>query len=70
MIIDENGGEILNFKIKMPQLIPFHFLNQFVVPFFGLILLTAIIGMYFLPNTLNLQLVRVFITKLYSKNDK
>ena len=54
----------------MPQLIPFQFLNQFVVPFFGLILLTAIIGMYFLPNTLNLQLVRIFITKLNSKNDK
>ena len=54
----------------MPQLIPFKFLNQFIVPFFGLILLTVIIGMYFLPNTLNIQVTRQFITKLYNRSAK
>ena len=54
----------------MPQLIPFQFLNQFIVPFFGLILLTVIIGMYFLPNTLNIQVTRQFITKLYNRSNR
>ena len=48
----------------MPQLIPFHFLNEFLFSFYGLLALTFVLGLYFLPKTLNLQVIRVFITKL------
>ena len=48
----------------MPQLIPFHFLNEFSFSFYGLLLLTLVLGLYFLPTSLNLQVIRVFITKL------
>nr|YP_009722325.1 ATP synthase F0 subunit 8 [Morchella importuna]YP_010218625.1 ATP synthase F0 subunit 8 [Morchella brunnea]YP_010218628.1 ATP synthase F0 subunit 8 [Morchella brunnea]UYR51180.1 ATP synthase F0 subunit 8 [Morchella crassipes]QGN66727.1 ATP synthase F0 subunit 8 [Morchella importuna]UBU98364.1 ATP synthase F0 subunit 8 [Morchella brunnea]UBU98366.1 ATP synthase F0 subunit 8 [Morchella brunnea]UYR51187.1 ATP synthase F0 subunit 8 [Morchella crassipes] len=48
----------------MPQLVPFHFINQVT---FGFLLLTTIIyifSKYILPRFVRLFLTRTFITKL------
>lgn len=53
-----------NHHLKMPQLVPFHFINQVA---FGFIILTTIIfilSKYILPRFVRLNLVRIFITKL------
>ena len=48
----------------MPQLIPFHFVNEFTVTIIGLGILVVLVSYYFLPATMSNQLIRKFFTEL------
>ena len=48
----------------MPQLIPFHFVNEFTVAILVLGLLVVLVSYYFLPATLSNHLIRKFFTVL------
>lgn len=54
----------------MPQLLPFYFLNQLTFAFVILFILIFIFAKYILPTFVNLQVVRVYITKLSKLNKK
>lgn len=49
---------------KMPQLIPFYFVNQLVFSFITLFLLIYIFSKYILPLFTLQQVIRTYITKL------
>ena len=51
-------------NFDMPQLIPFHFVNEFTVAILGLGLLVVLVSYYFLPATLSNHLIRKFFTVL------
>ena len=51
----------------MPQLLPFHFLNQFTFSVFVLIVLVYVFSKYILPAYPLQQVIRVYITKLSSR---
>lgn len=56
-------SKYINFY-KMPQLVPFYFLNQLT---YGLLLITILLvlfAQYFLPMILRLYVSRLFISKL------
>nr|WBU10752.1 ATP synthase F0 subunit 8 [Malassezia caprae]WBU10848.1 ATP synthase F0 subunit 8 [Malassezia nana] len=48
----------------MPQLVPFYFVNQFSFLVFGLFVLVFVFSRYILPAFLELNVSRVYITKL------
>ena len=48
----------------MPQLMPFHYVNEFTVIVLGLGLLVVLVSYYFLPATLSNHLIRKFFTVL------
>ena len=52
----------------MPQLIPFHFVNEFTVTILGLGLLLVLVSYYFLRATLINNLLIKFFTFLYNLN--
>lgn len=52
---------------KMPQLIPFYFLNQLSFAFLVLISLIYIFSKYILPLFTFQQVIRMYITKLSNK---
>jgi F-type H+-transporting ATPase subunit 8 len=49
---------------KMPQLVPFFFVNQVIFAFILLVLMIYIFSKYILPNRLQLFITRLFISKL------
>jgi hypothetical protein len=58
-----NRISYLNFFF-MPQLAPFHFVNEFTVTVLGLGLLVVLVSYYFLPATMSNHLIRRFFTIL------
>ena len=54
---------------KMPQLIPFYFLNQLSFSFLTLLSLIYIFSKYILPLFTFQQVIRMYITKLSNKNN-
>ena len=58
----ENKNEY--FLRKMPQLVPFYFLNQLSFVLFGLFVLIFLFSRYILPAFVELNVVRLYITKL------
>ena len=52
----------------MPQLIPFYFLNQISFTFLILFILITLFSSYILPYFTAQQTIRLYITKLSSKN--
>ena len=50
--------------LKMPQLIPFYFINQLVFSFLTLLALIYVFSKYILPLFYFLQLVRMYIIHL------
>jgi F-type H+-transporting ATPase subunit 8 len=52
----------------MPQLLPFYFLNQLFFSFLTLFILVYLLSKYVLPLFTLQQVIRVYITKLNSKN--
>ncbi len=49
---------------KMPQLVPFYFMNQLTYGFLLMILLLILFSQFFLPMILRLYVSRLFISKL------
>lgn len=59
---------ILIYKLyKMPQLVPFFFLNQIFWGYLIILIIIYISSKYVLPRILSLYLSRTFITKLTNK---
>ncbi len=54
----------LNSLLKMPQLIPFYFLNQISFALITLYILIHIFSKYVLPMYFSLQIIRMFLTRL------
>ena len=54
----------LPFLFKMPQLLPFFFVNQLSFSFITLMLIVVIFSKYVLPMFTFGQVVRLYITKL------
>ncbi len=52
---------------KMPQLIPFYFINQISFSFLTLLALIYIFSKYILPLFTFQQVIRMYITKLNNK---
>lgn len=50
--------------IKMPQLIPFYFVNQITFVILTLFIITYVLSIYILPLFVNLFVTRVYVTKL------
>jgi len=50
--------------IKMPQLVPFYFINQVIFAFLVLMLMIYIFSKNILPRFVRLFLTRIFISKL------
>lgn len=48
----------------MPQLVPFYFVNQLSFVLFGLFVLIFLFSRYILPAFVELNVVRLYITKL------
>jgi len=48
----------------MPQLLPFYFVNQYVFALLALFAVVYVFSKYILPFFVQLQVSRVFITKL------
>ena len=63
-------GQIFNNKnfTKMPQLIPFYFLNQLSFAFLTLLALIFVFSKYILPIFTLQQVARMYIVKLSSKS--
>ena len=51
----------------MPQLIPFHFLNELSFSFLTLLVLIYVFSKYILPLFTFQQVIRMYITKLSKK---
>lgn len=51
-------------KTKMPQLMPFYFINQFSFSFLTLFALIYLFSKYILPLFTFQQVIRIYITKL------
>nr|WBU10904.1 ATP synthase F0 subunit 8 [Malassezia sp.] len=49
----------------MPQLVPFYFVNQLSFTLFGLFVLIFVFSRYILPAFVELNLSRLYITKLH-----
>jgi len=56
--------KILKFITKMPQLVPFYFLNQLTYGFILLVILLVLFAQFLLPRILRLYITRLFISKL------
>lgn len=52
---------------RMPQLIPFYFLNQLSFSFLTLLVLIYVFSKYILPLFTFQQVIRIYITKLSKK---
>jgi len=52
---------------RMPQLIPFYFLNQLSFSFLTLLVLIFVFSKYILPLFTFQQVIRMYITKLSKK---
>ena len=52
------------FKLTMPQLIPFYFMNQLSFSMLSLLVLVYFLSKYVLPNFTFQNVIRMFITKL------
>nr|YP_009110275.1 ATPase subunit 8 [Geotrichum candidum]CDI44092.1 ATPase subunit 8 [Geotrichum candidum] len=50
--------------MKMPQLVPFYFLNQMMYGYTVLLMLMYVSSKFMLPRMLNMFLSRMFMTKL------
>lgn len=48
----------------MPQLVPFHFMNQVVFAFTSIVIVLYIVSKYILPRFVRLFITRMFISKL------
>lgn len=55
-------------KNKMPQLVPFYFLNQLSFSFLTLIVLIFVLSKYILPLFTYRNVVRLYLTKLTDKS--
>lgn len=53
----------------MPQLVPFYFINEVVFAFSILTIIVYISSKYILPRIVNLFMSRIYISKLYNKNN-
>ena len=53
------------YNIKMPQLVPFYFMNEIVFSFSIITILIFVLSKYILPRFIRLFLSRIFITKLF-----
>lgn len=51
-------------KKKMPQLVPFYFINQVTFAFVFLIVILYVLSKYILPRFVRLFISRMFISKL------
>jgi len=51
-------------KKKMPQLVPFYFINQVTFAFILLIIMIYVFSKYILPRFVRLFISRMFISKL------
>jgi F-type H+-transporting ATPase subunit 8 len=51
-------------KIKMPQLVPFYFINQVTFAFILLVIMIYVFSKYILPRFVRLFTSRIFISKL------
>lgn len=51
-------------KQKMPQLIPFYFINQITFVFISMIIVIYLLSKYILPNIVCLFIARLAINKL------
>jgi F-type H+-transporting ATPase subunit 8 len=51
-------------KKKMPQLVPFYFINQVTFAFVLLIIMIYVFSKYILPRFVRLFISRMFISKL------
>ena len=58
----------LNKLNRMPQLIPFYFLNQLSFSFLTLLVLIFVFSKYILPLFTFQQVLRMYITKLSKKS--
>jgi len=52
------------FSKKMPQLVPFYFINQVAFAFILFIIMIYVFSKYILPRFVRLFICRVFISKL------
>jgi len=59
--------EQINKLNRMPQLIPFYFLNQLSFSFLTLLVLIYVFSKYILPLFTFQQVIRMYITKLSKK---
>jgi F-type H+-transporting ATPase subunit 8 len=51
-------------KNKMPQLVPFYFINQVTFAFILLVIMIYVFSKYILPRFVRLFISRIFISKL------
>ena len=51
-------------KKKMPQLVPFYFINQVTFAFILLVVMIYVFSKYILPRFVRLFISRIFISKL------
>lgn len=54
----------LSHKQKMPQLVPFYFMNQVIFAFVSLVIILYVLSKYILPRFVRLFITRMFISKL------
>jgi len=55
---------MLRIRKKMPQLVPFYFMNQVTFAFILLIIMIYVFSKYILPRFVRLFTSRIFIVKL------
>ena len=59
---------ILQFNLKMPQLIPYFYINQLSFSLLTLLALIYVFSKYILPLFTFQQVIRMYITKLNNKS--
>ncbi len=55
----------MKIRKKMPQLIPFYFINEVTFAFGIIVILVYLLSKYILPNFVRLNVIRTFLTKIY-----
>ena len=68
LLINNNVKIIITLKLyhkkKMPQLVPFYFINQVTFAFILLIIMIYVFSKYILPRFVRLFISRIYISKL------
>jgi F-type H+-transporting ATPase subunit 8 len=68
LLINNNVKIIITLKLynkkKMPQLVPFYFINQVTFAFILLVIMIYVFSKYILPRFVRLFISRIFISKL------
>ncbi len=57
--------QLNNINKKMPQLIPFYFVNEVTFAFGIIVILVYLLSKYILPVFVRLNVIRTFLTKIY-----